>query len=107
MGSGLICVVALFEAGWTGLIPGAISLAILFVGLGLRVRAFLYVGTATFLVNGFVQLAILGSIYSFLKWAIGLVVGIILIWIAATFETRREQIAALLQNWIGELENWE
>ena len=107
MGSGLICVVALFEAGWTGLIPGAISLATIFVGLGLRVRAFLYVGTATFLVNGFVQLAILGSIYSFLKWAIGLVVGIILIWIAATFETRREQIAALLQNWIGELENWE
>ncbi len=106
-GSGLICVAALFEAGWTGLIPGAISLATIFAGLGLRVRAFLYVGTATFLVNGFVQLAILGSIYSFLKWAIGLVVGIILIWIAATFETRREQIAALLEHWIGELENWE
>jgi len=107
IGSGLICFVALFDDGWTGIIPGVISLATIFAGLGLRVRAFLYVGTATFLVNGFVQLAILGSIYSFLKWAIGLVVGIILIWIAATFETRREQIAALLQNWIAELENWE
>ncbi|MDY6803317.1 MAG: DUF2157 domain-containing protein [Cyanobacteriota bacterium] len=105
--SGIICVVALFDDGWTGIIPGVISIVTIFAGLGLRVRAFLYVGTATFLLNAFVQLVILSSIYSFLKWAIGLVVGIILIWIAATFETRREQIAALLQNWIGELENWE
>jgi hypothetical protein len=29
------------------------------------------------------------------------------IWVAATFETRREQITALLRNWITELENWE
>jgi hypothetical protein len=29
------------------------------------------------------------------------------IWVAATFETRREQITVLLRNWITELENWE
>ena len=107
IGSGLICFVALLDDGWTGIIPGVISMAVIFAGLGLRVRAFLYVGTATFLLNGFVQLVILSSDYSFLKWAIGLVVGIMFIWIAATFETRREQIAALLQNWVAELENWE
>jgi hypothetical protein len=34
-------------------------------------------------------------------------VGIAFIWIAATFETRREQITAFLRNWITELENWD
>lgn len=29
------------------------------------------------------------------------------IWVAATFETRREQITALLRNWITQLQNWE
>ena len=44
---------------------------------------------------------------SLLKWAIGLGVGIILIWIAATFETRREQIRTLLYSWTEALAHWE
>lgn len=104
---GLICVVALLESQWTGIVPGAIALAVIFLGLAFRTRAFLYIGTATFLINAFNQLIILNSIYSFLKWVIGFIVGLIFIWIAANFETRREQIVSLLQNWFAELENWE
>ena len=67
----------------------------------------MYVGTVTLIVNVFNQLIVLNSIYSFFKWIIGLIVGVAFIWIAASFETRREQINNLLQNWIEELENWE
>ncbi len=50
---------------------------------------------------------VLNSLYSFVKWIIGLIVGIGLIWIAASFETRQEQINNLFHNWIEELERWE
>ncbi|MGD1717624.1 hypothetical protein [Dapis sp. BLCC M172] len=106
-GSGIICFVALLENQWTGLLPGIISIIAIFAGLGLQTRAFLYVGTVTFIINVFNQLIVLNSIYSFFKWIIGLIVGVAFIWIAASFETRREQINNLLQNWIEELENWE
>ncbi|MDJ0520133.1 MAG: hypothetical protein QNJ74_29060 [Trichodesmium sp. MO_231.B1] len=106
-GSGIICFVALLENQWTGLLPGIISIMAIFAGLGLQTRAFLYVGTVTFIINVFNQLIVLNSIYSFVKWIIGLIVGVGFIWIAASFETRREQINNLLQNWIEELETWE
>ncbi|OZH53446.1 hypothetical protein AFK68_17590 [Hydrocoleum sp. CS-953] len=106
-GSGIICFVALLENQWTGLLPGIISIIAIFAGLGLQTRAFLYVGTVTLIVNVFNQLIVLNSIYSFFKWIIGLIVGVAFIWIAASFETRREQINNLLQNWIEELEEWE
>ena len=107
LGSGIICFVALLENQWTGLLSGIISIVVIFAGLGLRTRAFLYVGTITLIINVFNQLIILNSLYSFFKWVISLIVGIAFIWIAASFETRREQINNLLQNWIEELEKWE
>jgi hypothetical protein len=103
----MICVAALLTNQWTGILPGFISLIAIFIGLGLRIRAFLYVGTVTFLINAVNQLLILNSIYSFFKWIIGFIVGLVLIWIAANFETRREQMIATLQNWVSELEEWE
>ena len=106
-GIGMICVAALLTNQWTGILPGFISLIAIFIGLGLRIRAFLYVGTVTFLINAVNQLLILNSIYSFFKWIIGFIVGLVLIWIAANFETRREQMIATLQNWVSELEEWE
>ena len=47
------------------------------------------VGVATFFITGFYQLVVLSLRYSFFKWVIGLLVGIILISLAANFETRR------------------
>lgn len=107
LGIGAICLVSLWTEQWTGLVSGILSIATIFAGLAFRVRAFLYIGTAAFLINVFNQLVILNFRYSFLKWAIGLVVGIVFIWIAANFETRREQITTLVRNWISELANWE
>jgi hypothetical protein len=38
---------------------------------------------------------------------IGFIVGLVLIWIAANFETRREQILSLLQDKSTEFDEWE
>ncbi|MBE9228426.1 DUF2157 domain-containing protein, partial [Phormidium sp. LEGE 05292] len=107
LGIGTICLVSLWTEQWTGLGSGILSILAIFAGLALRIRAFLYIGTITFLINAFNQLVILNFRYSFFKWLIGLLVGIVFIWIAANFETRREQLTTLLRNWITELQNWE
>ncbi|MFB6275377.1 MAG: hypothetical protein ABEI32_04415 [Halothece sp.] len=106
-GTGIICLVAVLSHLETGLIPGIISLIILLIGLAVKVRAFLYMGTITFLLNATYQLGILIFEYPLLKWMIGLAVGISLIWLAATFETRRQNVRALMENWLGQLNEWE
>lgn len=105
LGCGSICFVALVTSGW--LVAGLLSFVAIFAGLALRIRAFLYVGTTVFLLNAFNQLVLLSLEYSFVKWIIGLLVGVIFIWIAATFETRREQILNLVQNWLEEWQEWQ
>ncbi len=105
LGIGIIDFVALSTQTW--FFSGILSIVTLLTGLALRTRAFLYIGTITFLLNVLNQLVILNSYYSFLKWLIGLTLGIIFIWIAANFETRREQIVSLVRNWLNELTLWE
>ncbi|MBD2295475.1 DUF2157 domain-containing protein [Anabaena sphaerica FACHB-251] len=107
IGSSLIC-------GWTILfyqnlpyIPGIFSLIVIFAGLALKIRAFLYIGTATFFITSIYQLVIFSLSYSFLKWIIGLLVGILLIYIAANFETRRTQINSLLHSISDQFQQWE
>lgn len=103
--SGLLNFVAFVTASW--IISGIYGSIFLFSGIALRIRAFLYVGTIAFLANAFNQLVLLSQTHSFVKWLIGLIIGLLLIWIAASFETRREQIKKLFKNWIVELENWQ
>ncbi|BAY24160.1 hypothetical protein NIES2100_39530 [Calothrix sp. NIES-2100] len=107
LGSGLICGWAVFFNQDTALIPGIFSLITIFAGLGLRIRAFLYIGTAAFLFTSINQLVIFSLRYPFLKWVVGLFVGIVLISIAANFETRRAQISSLLRNTNDEFHHWE
>ncbi|MEQ8465501.1 DUF2157 domain-containing protein [Coleofasciculus sp. E1-EBD-02] len=107
LGSSIICLTALFFHQETGLIPGIISLIAIFAGLGLRIRAFLMVGTATFVLTVFYQLVVLSFRYPFSKWVIGLIAGIIFISIAANFEQRREQILGIFQNWANQWREWE
>lgn len=107
LGVGTICLFALLFHHESGVIPALVSLAAIFIGLTLRTRAFLYVGTITFLLNAFYQLVILIFAYSLLKWIVGLVAGVALIWIAATFETRREQMGSLLRQWFIDLRDWQ
>ena len=42
-----------------------------------------------------------------LLWALGITLGFALIWIAATFESRRASTIALVQYWSAELDRWE
>ncbi len=107
LGSGLICGWAIFFHQNTPWIPGILSLIAIFAGLALRVRAFLYIGTATLLITTIYQSVIFSLQYSFLKWVVGLLVGILLIYIAANFENRRAQITSLIRNTIDELRSWE
>ncbi|MEH1902178.1 MAG: DUF2157 domain-containing protein [Nostoc sp.] len=107
LGSGLICGWAILFDQNTAWIPGIFSLIAIFAGLALRVRAFLYIGTATFLITTIYQSVIFSLQYSFLKWVVGLLVGILLIYIAANFETRRAQITSLIRSAIDEFQSWE
>jgi hypothetical protein len=77
------------------------------LGLVLRVRAFLYVGTLTFIAQVVRLLWLFINQYSLLLWAVGIVIGLVFIWIAATFEARRNQVNGLVQYWLDELANWE
>jgi len=107
LGTALICGIPLLTQQNNGLVAGAFSLAAIAAGLSLRVRAFLFVGTGIFLINVFYQLVVLIFDHPLIKWAIGLAFGIVFIWIAATFETRRDRIVAFVQHWILQLQSWE
>ncbi len=94
-------------AVWISLLTLAGAMGLIGLGLGLRVRAFLYVGTATFVIRILRLLWLFIDSYSLLLWAVGIVIGLMFIWIAATFEARRSQVSALVQYWLSEFERWE
>lgn len=107
LSSCIICGYAVIFHQHTVLIPGILSLIGIFAGLALRIRAFLYIGTATFLITSSYHLVIFILRYPFLKWIVGLLVGIALIFIAANFESRRQQFNSLLRNTNDEFQEWE
>ncbi|WP_048751336.1 hypothetical protein, partial [Crocosphaera watsonii] len=90
-----------------GIIPGLIGLIFIVIGLGSKTRAFLFIGTITFLVTAFYQLVIVSFAYPLLKWMIGLLLGLMFIWIAASFENRRTQMTTIINHWVEEFEQWE
>jgi hypothetical protein len=95
------------DGNWlNGLLLVGLGLAGVAAGLTLRVRAYLYVGTLLFLAAVLRQLWLFIGDHSQLLWALGIALGIALIWIAATFESRRSQAVALVQYWLAELEAW-
>lgn len=107
---GLFCFTALYQSdrSWVqGLFTIAFSLGLVGAGLTLRIRAFLYVGTATFVLKVVRQLWFFINNESLLLWAMGIVLGLAFIWIAATFEARRSRAIALVQYWLIELDHWE
>ncbi|WP_293225163.1 hypothetical protein [Microcoleus sp. PH2017_16_JOR_D_A] len=107
LATAMICGIPLLTQHNHGLVAGFFSLVAIAAGLGLRVRAFLFVGTGIFLINVFYQLVVLIFDYPLIKWAIGLAFGIVFIWIAATFETRRDRISAFVQHWVVQLQSWD
>ncbi len=116
LGTSIVCFTAMYQAeiGLGNLSPfgaglGAIAFSLLFIfaGLALRIRAFLYIGTFTFMLRVLIQVWRFVQDYSLFLWAIGIVLGLLLIWIAATFEARRSQVIALLNYWVNALDAWE
>ena len=106
IGCGTICVVALFYQD-PGIIPGAISFGLIFLGLGLRIRALLFSGTIALILTVVYQLMALVLAYSFLKWVVGLLAGIFSIVIAAGFEKNRDRLQNSLNSYTNKLQNWQ
>ncbi|MCS6814891.1 MAG: hypothetical protein NZ772_15150 [Cyanobacteria bacterium] len=102
-----ICAIPLLRQTAIGLIPAGLGLVAIMAGLALRVRAYLLVGAATFLLTVLYQLGVLVFEYPLTKWILGLLAGIGLLYISATFETRRDQMLSLMRQWLTELNNWD
>jgi len=110
LATGLVAFTALVqsEASWSqGLLTIVLSLGLIALGLAFKTRAYLYVGTVVFMLKVLRQLWVFIGNYSLLLWALGITLGLLLIWIAATFEARRSRAIAFMQYWIGELDRWE
>ncbi len=113
LASGLIGLSALYQTEISEPFLGFAAIALLvgtafiFAGLILKVRAYLYVGTATFINQILRVLWLFISTNSLLLWAVGIVLGLIFIWVAATFESRRSQLGTQLSSWTSALENWD
>jgi hypothetical protein len=103
----IVLLTALVSDRWSGLPVGALALGAIAAGLLLRMRAPLYVGTVVFVLNALNQLVLLNAAFPFIKWMVGIVVGIALIWIAADVERRRDQWLQLTQTWGQDLDNWQ
>lgn len=106
-GLGFILLYGVMVSPGSGLLVGFLSLAAVGAGLGLQVRAFLFVGTALLILNLTDQFVLLNATFPFVKWVLGIVAGVALIWIAADFERRREQWIAIAQTWRSTLDEWE
>ncbi|HEY9828655.1 MAG TPA: hypothetical protein V6D19_24805 [Stenomitos sp.] len=107
---GLIGTTALYESDTSfvsGLLTIGLSLGLIALGLVLRVRALLYVGTLLFLAKVLRVVWLFITDESVLLWALGIALGLGLIWMAATFEARRSQMTALVQYWAATLDTWE
>ncbi|ABB58461.1 hypothetical protein [Synechococcus elongatus] len=107
LGSGLICLTALLFYRETGFTPILVSLLTVLLGLGLQIRALLYVGTSTFVLTGAYHLILWMTSDAFAKWVAGLVIGIVLISLAANFERHRLQITKTTQSLKERLTSWE
>ncbi len=96
------------ESSWSlGLLTIVLGLGFVGLGLVVRTRAYLYIGTLLFMFQVLRQLFVFIANYSMLLWALGITLGLMLIWVAATFESRRASTIALLQYWSSELDRWE
>ncbi|MEM9945151.1 MAG: hypothetical protein AAF810_03710 [Cyanobacteria bacterium P01_D01_bin.36] len=113
LASGLVGITALYQTEVSvpmlvyAAIAAVLGLAFVFAGLILKVRAFLYVGTVTFVVQVLRVLWLFVNANSLLLWAVGIVLGLVFIWVAATFESKRSQVISQLSSWTAALESWD
>ncbi|MGG6296797.1 hypothetical protein ACQ4M4_20575 [Leptolyngbya sp. AN02str] len=115
LATGLICLTAIYQSEFDAqgstlvlfnIVAIALSLAFILVGLWLKVRAFLFIGTIAFAFKVLRQLWLFIDQYPIMLWAVLGLLGLLLVWVAATFETRRSQMNAVLGTWLDELNLW-
>ena len=106
-GMGLVAFLYSFSNPTIALSTWGLSAAFIMAGLAFRVRAYLFMGTFTFILLVITQAVLLVTQYSFLMWALGIIAGIGFILVAANFEVRRDRILVLFRNVAIELEAWE
>jgi hypothetical protein len=82
-----------------------LSLLGIFVGIGLRVQTFVWLGLAGFLLDVVYQLGRMGLDDSLARWAIGLALGLALILFVALNEKKR--IVLTLQGYYDQVRQWE
>ena len=93
------------EAPWLPVLLGGISIAGIFAGILLRVRAFLYLGTS-FLVVALLTIIRYAAVelqHTWIWWVSGIVTGILIIAIFALFEKKRDEVLLMVE----ELKQWE
>jgi len=94
------------EAPWLPLVLAALAIAGIFAGIALRVRAFLFLGTA------FLLLALMTIIWhaaydleqTWIFYVAGIVAGVLIIALFAVFEKKRQEILAVmekLREWVA------
>jgi len=104
-GSAAIALTSLAFYSETGLLPLALGALAIALGIALRIRAPLFAGTATFLLEAAYQLVILSADSALLKGLLGSLAGGALIAIAANFE-RRAQFSLAWQAWLAQWRDW-
>jgi hypothetical protein len=89
------------------LVAAALGIVLVLAGLAVHVRAYLFVGTLTFVSVVLIQVWSAIAQYSFLIWAILIGAGIAIILFVANFEARRDRMLSLWQGLVSELSTWE
>ena len=110
LATGLICLSSVYQSGntpWAAVLTVMLSLLFITIGIRLKTRAYLFVGTGTFMFEVIRYTQQFMGQNSVQFWAVGILVGSGLIWIAATFEARRNQVRSTLSSWKAELTAWE
>jgi hypothetical protein len=90
-------------ADWVALLIG--SLVGLFVGIGLRVQTFVWLGLVTFLADVLYELGQVSLDHALAKWAIMLSLGILLVFFVALNE--KKQIVTTMRGYLAEVRSWE
>ena len=88
---------------WVSLL--LLSIAGIFVGIGLRVQVFLWFGLTTFVLDVLYQLGMMGTESSLAKWGIMLVLGILLVLFVALNE--KKKIVESLKLFYDDARAWE
>ncbi|MGO9913696.1 MAG: hypothetical protein ACLQIB_03135 [Isosphaeraceae bacterium] len=81
------------------------ALASIFVGIGLRLQTFVWMGVASFVMDLAYEMARVSVDYAFAKWLIMLVTGCALFFFVALNEKKR--IVATLQGYYEQVRQWE